>query len=223
MSSAITLYFCYDTSAHDCISQGKKPPKVTGVKTDRDIAKILRAFCRSSELDDGIDKLQLGRCYCQSDKNNTQRSTATFGPQDQVQRTGLGDGDRIFVRRIQNQVQDHEMAESGEEIEEDDEEFQDEDEDEDEDGGRGLKGEFDSEHHKQNKSRTNLRIQVTARHSQLGEWQQWIDCCLSRCLHFLSSPSVSFHSHSEECPTCHLQTVQSGRLVHFRKGFWTPI
>lgn len=104
MSSAITLYFCYDTSAHDCISQSKKPPKVTGVKRDRTVAKILRAFCRSSELDDGIDKLQIGRCFCQSDKNNTQRSTATFGPQDQVQKTGLGDGDRIFLRRIQNQL-----------------------------------------------------------------------------------------------------------------------
>lgn len=41
------------------------------------------------------------------------------------------------------------MAESGQEIEEDDEEFQ--DEDEAEDGSGGLKGEFDSEHHKQNK------------------------------------------------------------------------
>lgn len=113
----ITLNFCYNSSIHDCISQAQ-PLDVAGLKPNKNVSKLLRAFCRGSgieeeELDEQVKKLQIGKCFCHS--GNPNQTSKLFSGIDVIEETGLKDGDYVFVKSIQQVVEE---ADEQDEVEE---------------------------------------------------------------------------------------------------------
>lgn len=122
----LTLNFCYNSSAHDCLVQ-TSPQDVTGLKSNKSVSKLLRAFCRGSgiqeaDLDQEAKKLEIGKCFCHSDNPDQNQTSKLFSGDDVVDSVGLRDGDHVFVRRIQRdvevkkeeQLQEIEKSDSGE-------------------------------------------------------------------------------------------------------------
>lgn len=122
----LTLNFCYNSSAHDCLVQ-TSPQDVTGLKSNKSVSKLLRAFCRGSgiqeaDLDQEARQLEIGKCFCHSHNPDHNQTSKLFSGDDVVDSMGLRDGDHVFVRRIQRdfevkkeeQLQEMEKSDSGE-------------------------------------------------------------------------------------------------------------
>lgn len=103
----LTLNFCYNSSAHDCLVQ-TSPQDVAGLKSNKPVSKLLRAFSRGSGIkEEHLDRearlLRVAKCFCHS--RNQKQSSELFSGEDVVESIGLKDGDHVFVRRMKGDIE----------------------------------------------------------------------------------------------------------------------